>query len=1186
MTDIERDMSQVTHRPGAERPGVTEYLLAMGHELRAPLNGVIGMSGLLLDSELTAQQRQYVRSVHSAGESLGAILNDILDLARVATARLIVEPIPFDLKSMIEETASVLTPRAAERGLALRVDLRPELPRHVIGDPGRTRQVLGNLVGHAVNGTSQGEIVIRVTADGESGERAWVRFTVEDTGIGIAAERLQRIFDEYVQVDASPYRSFGVTGLGLRLSAELVRLMGGDIGAESAPGRGSRFWFTLPLVIAEPATGSAASDQPSLQGGRALIVEADASSRTRFVEQFDAAGWDVAFVDDIDRVVNELREGAAIGNPYNACVFSHYAVRPVHAEIANRLKADPALAKVALVMITAVGSPGEGKKLWHAGFAAYLRRPVPSEEIREALLVLASAGPDGRTASLVTRHSLAEARNAQTFAVDGIDRMLASLGTVEGTRRALLIPVAELNGVAELLDQRGIAAEAATSFDHALALLGEGRYECIVVDARNRADLTADLAAIRSRLADRGAIPIVAVTDAWSDANQFLSIGVDEVWTWPATALQVDRSLARWQPRAEPEHPSVAERETAIEPEAVATVEPVAEPAIEPVAQATAVAEPAPAVPEAAAEPASTLEAEPIALPEVVALPETVALTEPNPVVAAVEAAPAEVILADGAATEAATAVVAAEVVAAEVTAAEGTGVEIVAAEVVASEPEGAPVAELPAVEPDAIAAVTSEIAATPESEVLPVEALAPVEAEAAVEPASAEAAPVVEAIVIPTSEIEVTFDAVVAASPLEGLTDAEWELHTPIAAIDGFLTTAADIEAPPVDAVIEAVDLAPPSADLLAPAVAEPETVIESVDLERPIVVEPVVAVADLVPTTAATAVDPIVEAASPEITIAVESVPEPATIAPVIDLASPESVAAVVEPAAVESTAVEPAVTPEAEVPAAAAEPEFQLIGNVPPAPTWAAPTPVPATPVVQVDLSLDPISPALLEQALTGGGFFTQYQIASFLREVPARIADIATAASRGDAGQAGQSLTSLSRLAGAVGAAQIAVVVDQMIADVDGGHLESAAARLGAIEHAFLDARQALELASPHGLPADAPAIGSAFADQLSPNRDGAGRALAQKLAASFAADAPKRVADLKAAVADADGDAVQRVAQTFKGMCGLIGAEWLAKLVALAEADARLKRVTHAERYLEHIDLELGRVLSHLERAQA
>lgn len=964
MTDIERDMTPPSHGPGspAERPGVTDYLLAMGHELRAPLNGVIGMSGLLLDGDLTAQQRQYVKSVHSAGESLGAILNDILDLARVTTSRLIVEPIPFDLKSMIEETASVLAPRAAERGLALRVNLRPELPRYVIGDPGRTRQVLGNLVGHAVNGTSQGEIVIRVQGDGDHGEHAWVRFVVEDTGIGISAERLQRVFDDYVQVDASPYRSFGVTGLGLRLSAELVRLMGGDIGAESTPGKGSRFWFTLPLVVAEPASTDAPAPTTGTSSGRALIVDPDAGSRSRFIEQFDAAGWDVAFVEDVDRVVNELREGAAIGNPYSICVFSHYAVRPIHVEIATRLKADQGLAKIALVMITAVGSPGEGKKLWHAGFAAYLRRPVAGEEVHETLQALDQAGPDGRPGSLVTRHSLAEARNAQSFEVDGIDRMLASLGTAEGTRRTLLIPVSEMAGVSELFDQRGLAADTASSLGHALSLLGDCRYECVVFDVRGRADLLGDLTAIRERLGAGGAIPVVAVADATTDPDALIGIGLDEIWTAPVGAEQLDRALARWQ-RGEVDAPI----------------------ALAPAPQwYTAV-----------------------------------------PLFAAPKAVP------------------------------------------------------LPVVEPPP-----------------------------------------------PASDMPFASSVEEAPSDVEGLTDAQWELHTPVAVVDGFVATEQDHPPPAADAIVEAVELAPPSVDVIPTEESAVESIIEPVELDSPI---------------------PIAH-----VEVGIEATTLGIGFAPPVE-----------------------------------GEPGLGLVGNEHPDETGAPELEaMAAASTIELDQALDIISPALLEQAHTGGGFFTQYQVASFLREVPSGIADIATAATRGDAARVTERLSSLQRLAQAVGAARIGAVADRMEAEVAADRLEAATAMLGGFERAFQEAREALKQASPQGLPADAPAVGNSFAEQLSPAKEGAGRTLAQKLAASFVADAPRRLADLRAAVTDADGDAVQRVAQTFKGMCGLIGAEWLAKLVALAEADARLKRVTQAERYLEPITLELSRVLAALERIQA
>ena len=236
MTGINQQPSETA----AARPGIGDYLLSMSHQLRAPLNAVIGMSGLLLEDDLSEKQRQYVTTIHGASESLSSTMNDLLDLARISAGRLVLEPIPFDLKSMIEETASVLSPRANERGLALRVDLRPELPRQVIGDPGRTRQVLGNLIGHAVNSTKQGEVVIRVLADGDRDGVPAVRFVIEDTGAAIAPERLDSLFDDFVPVDAAPYRSFGVTGLGLRISDELVRLMGGDIGAEHEPGRGNR----------------------------------------------------------------------------------------------------------------------------------------------------------------------------------------------------------------------------------------------------------------------------------------------------------------------------------------------------------------------------------------------------------------------------------------------------------------------------------------------------------------------------------------------------------------------------------------------------------------------------------------------------------------------------------------------------------------------------------------------------------------------------------------------------------------------------------------------------------------------------------------------------------------------------------------------------------------------------------
>ncbi|MEO8448509.1 MAG: ATP-binding protein [Gemmatimonadota bacterium] len=406
---------------------INEYLIQMSNELRTPLNAIIGMSGLIVESDADSK-RQYAKGIYLAGETLSAILNDLLDLARLAENTLSVEPIRFDLRSMVEETAKTLTPRAEDRGLTLRVDWRPDVPRQVVGDPGRIRQVLGNLVGHALHATSRGEVVIQVAADGGADATTSVVFSVVDTGVGIPASRMERVFDEYVPVDASPYRSFCVTGLGLRISSDLVRLMGGEIGAASEMERGSTFWFSLPLIAATTPADDAATRAPGAKGGRALVVEHDPLSRERFANQVEAAGWRIEFVEELSQVIALLQSARQSGDSFGVCLLSDYAVRPAHEELARRIKSDTGLEQVALVMLTAVGSPGEGKRLWHAGFAAYLRKPVPNDELGETLQALEQIGPDGRGPSLITRHSLAEAKSAQHLQNDdGIEDMLASL---------------------------------------------------------------------------------------------------------------------------------------------------------------------------------------------------------------------------------------------------------------------------------------------------------------------------------------------------------------------------------------------------------------------------------------------------------------------------------------------------------------------------------------------------------------------------------------------------------------------------------------------------------------------------------------------------------------------------------------------------------------------------------------
>ncbi len=1039
-----------------DRPGINQYLLAMSHELRTPLNAVIGMSGLLLDGELSAKQRHYVKGIHAAGETLAAILNDVLDLSRSLTGRLVIEPIPFDLRSMVEETAKILSTRAEERSLTLRVDWRPDLPRHVVGDPGRTRQVLANLIGHAIGSTSQGEVVVRVSADGEHAGVPAVRFTIEDTGIGMPPERLRRIFDQYVPVDAFPYRSFGITGLGLRISAELVRCLGGEIGADSDLGKGSRFWFVLPMRYAEAGAETIVPRVAPVRGGRVLLVELDPAARERYAEQVDAAGWDMACADDLGDSLEQLREAAMTGAPFQACVFSDYAVRPIHAEVATRLKADERLAPVALVMLTAVGSPGEAKKLWHAGFAAYLRKPVPHEELRETLTALAQVGHDGRGPSLITRHSLAEARSAQPFETDGIDAVLASL-TAPATRSALMIGLtgSDQIEITETFAQVGVGVAPANGADVALARLSVEHYDFILFDADQLGEAAPQLlTSLQQQLGVDSTIPVIALSANESLRQRLIETAADEVLAKPVRRSDLELIVRRWTDRQSEPTPDAA-----VEPETTITD-------LEPVAAEQLTLEPV--------EP-TTIEA---SLPT----------EDPEPV------APIDAI----------------------------------------------GVAEPPTIEP-----VDAEIAA-------PVVELAPAEEPVAKPPCD----PITidlpaESHLAPVGDLDGTdgngsVDGTVAVEIPEGLVTAESSPHAlnavPVEGFEGngvgHLLAAA---------VVEPVEFAPVG-----------ETVVEgpaSIGLDEP-------SGPQIEDVTAAP-----LEASSEE--------PAPAWA----EAPAPESA---VEAEAIETSAPEAAITPEPPELAKPATADAEAVAEAEPVADEPAREPV----AVEASVSVPVVSAAMMEQLALGGGFGLQHLIVTFVRETPARIADLATAFTRGDGSRLTQSLGAVRRLANLAGAERLAELCVRTEQATEAGEMEAAAGMLGEIEQAFLEVRTTIDsIAPPLAAVGDLPSVNATFLDQLSPEREGASRMLATRLADTFKTDGPARLNDLRQAVEREDCETSQRLAQSMKGMCGLIGAEPMAKLCALVEADARLKRIGQSRRSLEQLSLELDRVLSGLQRTR-